>query len=517
MHEPRSEGPTAANSGDARGSLLEARSISKRFGNTTALEQVDLDLHAGEIHALMGENGAGKSTLIKCLTGVCRPDGGVISLRGRPIAPNSPRDAERIGISTVYQEVNLIPHLSIAENICLGREPVGLWPPGRIRWGRVRDRAAAAVSKLGLNIDVRRELASCSIAVRQLVAIARATDVDVRVLILDEPTSSLDREEVGSLFEVMRRLRSQGVAVLFVTHFLDQVYDVSDTITVLRDGRRVGTYPTANLAKVRLVGLMVGREFVVPERTASASARIECSPLPVLEAVGMGRRGTLEPLDLSIQKGDAVGLVGLLGSGRTETARLLFGADRMDRGFIRWLGNVVKFRNPRQAIAAGLALSPEDRKTDGIFPNLTVLENIVLAVQARRGIGRAISGAEARTLASGLVRTLGIKAAGLDVPVASLSGGNQQKVLLARWLATEPRLLILDEPTRGIDVAAKAEILREIVRLRERGVAVLFISSELDEVLLVCDRLIVLRDRRKVAELSGTERTEPAVLAAIAQ
>lgn len=493
--------------------LLEARGVSKRFGPVQALNAVDFTLRKAQIHALMGENGAGKSTLIKCLTGVYRADAGSISLEARAIAPASPRQAEAEGIATVFQEVNLIPHLSVAENVCLGREPTQL---GRIRWGMVRQRARAALQRLGLSIDVRRELASCSIAIQQLVAIARALDIDARVLILDEPTSSLDRSEVARLFDVMRRLRDQGMGILFVTHFLEQVYAVSDRITVLRDGKLVGEHPTSDLPRQRLVSLMIGREF---ELTAAGARPAAAAPAthdkPIVQARDLGRRGSVEHADCSVRAGETVALAGLLGSGRTETSRLIFGADRFDRGELFVEGEPVRFRAPRHAIRRRIALTPENRKDHGIIPSLSVRENIELALRARGGC--KLSAQQRRQLAERFIRTLNIKTPSTETPVSSLSGGNQQKVLLARWLATEPRLLILDEPTRGIDVAAKAEILREIDRLRQQGMGILFISSELEEVVRVSQRVVVLRDRCTIAELSGEQITEPAVLAAIAE
>lgn len=505
MHE------TPAESAAPSPALLEARGVSRRFGPVHALQQVDFTLRAAEIHALMGENGAGKSTLIKCLTGVHRPDAGEIRLQTRTIAPTSPRHAEALGIATVFQEINLIPHLSIAENICLGREPTQF---GRIRWPAVRQRARAALARLGLAIDVRRELDSCSIAIQQLVAIARALDIDAKILILDEPTSSLDRSEVANLFDVMRRLRDQGLGILFVTHFLDQVYAVADRITVLRDGRFVAEHATCDLPRSTLVGLMVGRELDLTSAAAPADNALEPTSAPLLEAKALSRHGCVEHADLSIHVGQTVSLAGLLGSGRTETARLLFGADRFDKGQLLVDGQPVRFRAPRHAIARRIALTPENRKDHGIIPALSVRENIELALRAR---GRPrLSHTQSRQLAERYIKALNIKTPGPETPVSSLSGGNQQKVLLARWLATQPRLLILDEPTRGIDVAAKAEIIREIDHLRRAGMAILFISSELEEVVRVSQRVVVLRDRRTVAQLAGAQITEQAVLAAIA-
>jgi simple sugar transport system ATP-binding protein len=408
----------------------------------------------------------------------------------------------------------------VAENVCLGREPLRWRPLRKIDWRAVRRRARAALSRLGLEVDVTRELGACSIAVQQLVAIARALDIDARVLILDEPTSSLDRDEVAELFTVLRRLREQGLGILFISHFIDQVLAISDRITVLRDGRFVGERPAAALARGELVSMMVGREFEAvspgPAAIARDQAETEDHP-PLLRARSLGRRGALEHVDLSLDAGEAVGLAGLLGSGRTETARLLFGADRPDRGRIELEGARLRVRSPRGAIARRLALTPEDRKREGIVPNLTVRENIELALQSRRGLAVLGGSAGRKGLAEHYIRELGIRTPSPDTPVSNLSGGNQQKVLLARWLATEPRLLMLDEPTRGIDIAAKAEIVRLINDLRIRGMAILFISSELEEMTEACERVIVLRDRRSIAELSGEEITENALLNVIAQ
>lgn len=499
--------------------MLEAVGLTVRFGAVMALQEVDFSLRAGEVHALMGENGAGKSTLIKCLTGVHSPVSGEIRLDGKSARLASPRDAEAVGIGTVFQEIGLIPHMSVAENVCLGREPVrGGWPR-LIRWGEVANRAKAALGRLGLSaLDVHAELSSCSIAVQQLVAIARALEMRPRVLILDEPTSSLDRDETSRLFDVLRRLRSDGLGIIIITHVLDQVDAIADRITVLRDGRLVGVRDARTLPRAELVSMMVGREFDgVPVVEGKQSESLSGAEPPVLAARGVGRRGLLEHVDISLSRGEAVGLAGLLGSGRTETARLLFGADVADRGEIAVRGKPVTFAAPRDAIASGIAMTPENRKTEGIIPSLSVRENITLALQAKRGfLSRLSSGAQSR-LADGYIVSLGIRTRDAETSISNLSGGNQQKALLARWLATEPSVLILDEPTRGIDVAAKAEILRAIHDLRGQGLAIIFISSELDEAVRTCARIVVLRDRRSVTELSGTQATEKHVLSAIAE
>ena len=497
--------------------LLEARALTRRFTGVLALSGVDFRLYAGEVHALMGQNGAGKSTLVKVLTGVYPADGGELRIDGELVHPTSPAAAQRLGISTVYQELNLCPNLSVAENIFAGRFPrhgaAGLW---RIDWPRLKNDATTLLKRLRLDIDVTRLLSSYSVAMQQMVAIARALSVQARVLILDEPTSSLDEKEVEQLFALLRRLREQGLAILFVTHFLDQMYAISDRVTVLRNGERVGEYRNADLPPAALITAMVGRELGAPatRHDSHAEARSEAGPA-LLEARGLGRRGHLRPIDLSLRRGEIVGVGGLLGSGRTELARLLFGLDPADSGELRLAGQPVSMTSPMQAIRHGLALCPEERKFDGIVADLSVRENIVLALQARLGLFRFLSPARQNEIAARFVQSLGIKVSDLDAPIALLSGGNQQKALLARWLATEPRLLILDEPTRGIDVAAKQEIMNQILALADAGLAVLFISSEMEEVVRVSDRIVVLRDRAKVGELPG-DSTEQAVYHLIA-
>jgi simple sugar transport system ATP-binding protein len=509
-------GPAMAEPGAADAAVLEARGLTRSFTGVMALQDVDLRLRAGEVHALMGQNGAGKSTLIKLLTGVHAADRGELRLGGEAVRPGSPAAAQRLGISTVYQEVNLCPNLSVAENIYAGRYPrrgaAGLW---RIDWARVHADARVLLARLNLRIEVSRLLSSFSVAVQQMVAIARALSVQARVLIFDEPTSSLDEEEVRLLFEAIRRLRDDGLAILFVTHSLEQMYAISDRITVLRNGQRVGEYLARELPPAALIQAMVGRELgVAAGKTAAAGGATGAAP-PLLQARGLGRRGQVRPLDLALRRGEVVGVGGLLGSGRTELARLLFGLDRSDSGELRMRGAAVRFDRPAQAIRHGLAMCPEERKAEGIVAALSVRDNIVLALQARRGLWPLIGAARQAEIVERYVRLLGIVAADVEMPIALLSGGNQQKVLLGRWLATEPALLILDEPTRGIDVAAKQEIMNEILRLAQRDVAVLFISSEIEEVVRVSDRIVVMRDRGKVGELPGSS-SEQAVYRLIA-
>lgn len=482
--------------------VLELAGIHKLFSGIPVLHDVSLRLYPGEIHALMGQNGAGKSTLIKVLTGVLQASGGQMRLAGEPVWPDSPLAAQRLGISTVYQEVNLCPNLSVAENIFAGRYPRrGMAQGFRIDWAALNRRARALVARMGLDVDVTRPLSGYPVAVQQLVAIARALSIESKVLILDEPTSSLDDDEVQKLFEVLRRLRSEGLAIVFVTHFLNQVYAVSDRITVLRNGGWVGEWRAGELGPQALIAAMLGRELAAQSAGAAVSPVFDDAVSALLQAEGLGQAGQLQPVDLRVRAGEVVGLAGLLGSGRTELARLLFGLETPDRGAIRMDGRTVTFSNPGDAIRHGLALCPEERKTDGVVAELSIRENIALALQARMGMRRFLSRAEQTALAERFVLAMDIQTASVDTPIGLLSGGNQQKAMIARWLATEPRVLILDEPTRGIDVAAKQEIMAQILRLAQAGMAVIFISSEMSEVVRVAHRIVVLRDRRKVGEL----------------
>lgn len=492
------------------------RNVSKAFTGVKALEGAELTLRPGEIHALMGENGAGKSTLIKVLTGVYPLDEGIIEFDGRTVFPRSPREAEAEGISTVYQEINLVPTLSVADNILLGRQPTRFT---FLRKGEIRRRAEAALNRLGVSIDVRQALGSCSIAIQQMVAIARALDIRAKLLILDEPTSSLDKREVKFLFGIMRQLRSEGMAILFVTHFLEQVYAITDRITVLRNGCFVGEFPTAELPRLRLIGAMLGRAFDEMQRIKEGAEGQGTEPTaaPLLEAIRLGKKNVLEPMDLKILSGEVLGLAGLLGSGRTETAKLLFGIYEPDSAEVRIENKLVKIHSPKQAIQHGLAFCSEDRKSEGLIPHLSVRENLILAMQANRGALRLLSRQEQQKLAEHYIRALNIKTPGPETPIRNLSGGNQQKVLLGRWLSLQPKLIILDEPTRGIDVGAKAEIEKLVQSLRAKGMSVLFISSDLEEVVRTCQRVTVLRDRKRIAELSGPEVEPNRIMSVIAE
>ncbi|MEV1329363.1 sugar ABC transporter ATP-binding protein [Micromonospora costi] len=485
--------------------VLTMTAISKFFPGVRALDGVDFRLFPGEVHALMGENGAGKSTLIKVLTGVYGADAGAITLDGATVSFSGPMQATAAGVSTVYQEVNLCPNLSVAENIFIGRQPGRL---GSVRWREMRRRASALLARLDLDIDVGELLGNHSLAVQQMVAIARAVDVRARVLILDEPTSSLDSDEVAQLMRIMRQLRDEGIAILFVTHFLDQVYEIADRITVLRNGRLVGEYPTAELPQFALVEKMIGKELDTLERLDERAGRdlaaVEAAA-PVVEATDLGRSGSVAPFSLTIHRGEVVGMAGLLGSGRTEVARLFFGADRADQGRLAVDGRPASIRGPIAAIERNIAFCSENRRTEGLVGELSVRENIILALQAARGWLRPVPRRRQDELVRRYIEALSIRPADPDMPVRNLSGGNQQKVVLARWLITEPRLLILDEPTRGIDIGAKTEIQRLVVQLSDDGMAVLFISAELEEVLRLSHKVAVMRDRHLVTELANDE------------
>jgi simple sugar transport system ATP-binding protein len=483
--------------------IVTMKGIYKSFPGVHALEDVDFTLGKGEIHALVGENGAGKSTLIKVLTGVERPDKGTITLDGKEVSIRSPQHAQEMGISTVYQEVNLCPNLTIAENILIGREPMK-W--GSIDWKTMNSNARQILHGLDIDIDVTQTLGSCSVAIQQMAAIARAFEISsARILILDEPTSSLTTHETEQLFGVMRKLKSEGMAIIFITHFLDQVYEVTDRITVLRNGKLVGTYATATLPRLELITKMIGRTlFEFDDMTKlKLESRQHIKGDALLQAKGLGRSGSIQPFDLELHAGEVVGLAGLLGSGRTEIAQLLFGIDKPDSGSITMDGKALKNFSPFSSIERGVALCPEDRKVAGIVADLTVRENIILAMQASLGWFKHLSLQKQYEIADKYIKLLNISTPSADQPVKNLSGGNQQKVILARWLATNPRLLILDEPTRGIDVGTKAEIQKLVLSLAEEGKSCMFISSELEEVLRTSHRIVVLRDQEKIAEYTG--------------
>ena len=490
--------------------------ICMTFPGVKALEGVDLTLKKGEIRALMGENGAGKSTLIKCLTGVNKFEAGEIYLEGfdHPIVNKDTMDAQKKGISTVYQEVNLCPNLSVAENLYIGREP--LTKLGTVNRKAMNRQAAALMKQLELDVDVTRNLEEYSLALQQMIAIARAVDMDCKVLILDEPTSSLDDREVEKLFTMMRRLKEKGVGIIFVTHFLEQVYAVCDGITVLRNGQLVGEYEIADLPRVKLVAAMMGKDFddlasIKPETTADKRKE----PM-VIEARGLSHAGTIKPFDLDIHKGEVIGLTGLLGSGRSELARAIYGADRAQTGTLKVKGKEVKVKNPIDAMHLGMGLLPDDRKAEGIVADLSVRENIILAIQAKQGVLKKIPMAKQCEIADKYIDLLQIKCASRETLIKQLSGGNQQKVILARWLATNPDFLILDEPTRGIDIGTKTEIQKLVLKLADEGKSLIFISSEIEEMLRTCNRMAVLRDGQKVGEIDEADMNQMNVMKAIA-
>ena len=490
--------------------------IDKTFPGVHALENVHFSVAQGEIHALVGENGAGKSTLIKILTGADQADKGTIEFDGQVVSIGSPLQAQELGISTVYQEVNLCPNLTVAENLLIGRQPTRLGIG--INWKALNAQAREYLKQLEVDIDVTQPLGSYSIAIQQMAAIARALSIsNAKVLILDEPTSSLTAHETAQLFKVMGKLKADGIAVVFITHFLDQVYQVSDRVTVLRNGTYVGTYPTASLSRLELIKLMLGRS--IAELNDMTAHKVESghhvSAETLLEAAGLGLSDSVSSFDLSLHSGEVVGIAGLLGSGRTEVANLLFGIDRPDSGVMVMDKKQVKDFSPAGSIGRGIALCPEDRKVEGIVADLTVRENIILALQAGQGWFKRIGTKRQNELADKYIKLLSISTPTADQKIKNLSGGNQQKVILARWLAANPRVLILDEPTRGIDVGTKADIQKLVLSLADEGKSCVFISSELEEVLRTSHRVVVMRDRSKVSEFSG-EIDEKGLMQAIA-
>ena len=491
--------------------VLELKGIHKIFPSVHALKGVDFCLRAGEIHALLGENGAGKSTLIKVMTGVYQRDGGEILLEGQAIHPNNTGDAQALGISTVYQEVNLLPNLTVAQNLYLGREPRRF---GLINWKQVNRDASALLKGYDLDIDVTQPLSSYSIAVQQLIAIARGVSMSAKVLILDEPTASLDADEVQSLFRIMRDLKARGIGIVFVTHFLDQVYAVCDRITILRSAELVGEFVAATLSRAELIGHMLGKELAALGEHKPQSNN-QCGDA-LLNVTGLSHTTNMAPIDLQVCKGEVIGLAGLLGSGRTELCRLLFAIDKKHGGSIQFNGRDIHFSAPREAIIAGMGLCPEDRKHDGILGQLSIRENMILARQIKQGWWKYIGRKEQEAIARQYVKELNIATSDIEKPIEQLSGGNQQKVILARWLAANPSLLILDEPTRGIDIGAHAEIIKLIRKLCDQGLALIVASSELEELVAFSNKVVVLRDRKKVAELEGADINPQRIMQAIA-
>ncbi|MCI5937556.1 MAG: sugar ABC transporter ATP-binding protein [Eubacterium sp.] len=494
--------------------VLSMKNISKTFPGVKALSNVDFTLRKGEIHALMGENGAGKSTLIKVLTGVYDlQEGQILMEGGKDIVNHSPQDAQKNGISTVYQEVNLCPNLTVAENLFIGREPRKC---GMIDWRTMNRKSAELLKSLDINVPPTQSLDECSIAIQQMIAIARAVDMQCKVLILDEPTSSLDDDEVEKLFVLMRKLRDEGVGIIFVTHFLEQVYEVCDRITVLRNGELVGEYSVESLPRVQLVSKMMGKNFDDLADIKSEHQNSDKKKELLIEAEGLGHTGTIRPFDIKINKGEVIGLTGLLGSGRSELVRAIYGADKADSGTLKVNGKVVKINTPLDAMKAGMAYLPEDRKKEGIFAELSVRENIIIALQAKRGMFKLLSRKQMEEFTDKYIDILQIKTASRETPIKSLSGGNQQKVIIGRWLLTDPDYLILDEPTRGIDIGTKTEIQKLVLDQADLGKAVTFISSEVEEMLRTCSRMAVLRDGKKVGEIEGDDLNQESIMKAIA-
>lgn len=489
--------------------------IGKTFPGVRALNDVDFKLRCGEIHALMGENGAGKSTLIKVLTGVYIMDEGSIRLDGAPVVIRSPQDAQKLGISTVYQEVNLCPNLTVMENLFIGREPRKM---GLIDWKQMSHDASELLQRLNILADPAAQLDSCSIAIQQMIAIARAVNTKCKFLILDEPTSSLDADEVKKLFALMRQLKEANVGIIFITHFLEQVYEICDRITVLRNGELVGEYEVENLPRLELVKKMMGKEIeVLSDLSVNKDSAMFEDEVPMVEARDLSSGPSMvAPFSLKMYKGEVVGFSGLLGSGRSELVRAIYGADRAVQGQLYIKGKSTRIKKPLDAMEQGMAYLPEDRKADGIFGELSVRENIIIALQAKQGVFKRLTHKEMEQYADEYIQLLNIKTASRETPMKSLSGGNQQKVILARWLLTNPEFMILDEPTRGIDIGTKTEIQKLILKLASEGKSVAFISSEMDEMIRTCSRMVVMRDRCKVGELTGSELNQSTIMRTIA-
>lgn len=491
--------------------LLVMRNINKTFPGVRALNDVDFTLREGEIHSLMGENGAGKSTLIKVLTAVHGFDSGVINLYGQEVSFDDPLAAQEAQISTVYQEVNLCNNLSVAENIFIGREPRKL---GLIDWKAIHHQAKTLLAQFQIDIDVTKPLAEYSVAIQQMVAIARAVDTDARILILDEPTSSLDENETQHLFSVMRRLRDQGMGIVFVSHFLDQIYEICDRVTILRNGHLVGVYDIEDLPRAELVSKMIGKDF----GDIQAINKPQFSGQDVhIEVDGVFDPNRVINLEMNLKKGEIVGFAGLLGSGRTEIADILFGIRKPIRGKLKVHDQLRQYNQPIDAMMDLIALCPEDRKRYGIIEDLSVRENIIIALQAKQGVFKHMSREKQIELADYYIDLLEIKTSSREQIIKTLSGGNQQKVIIARWLATDPELLILDEPTRGIDIGTKTAVQKLAIDLAQnQGVTIVFISSEIDEMTRTCNRILVLRDKKLVGELTDADVNSDKIMQAIA-
>ncbi len=501
--------------GDNGDFILQMKDIDMFFPGVKALKHAKLNIKRGEIHSLMGENGAGKSTLVKVLTGVYHKTAGTVIFDGNEIEPESPLKSQQIGISTVYQEVNLCANLTVAENIYIGREPRGKF--GQIDWATMNANAKKLLQEeLGLDLDVGRVLDFYPVAVQQMIAIARAIDTKCKILILDEPTSSLSDRETERLFTIMRKLKSQGIAIIFISHFLEQIYTICDRITILRDGEYVGEYEVKTLERIDLISKMMGKKVDENQIESNVDKSVPLEENEI-ETNHMVVEGKVKDLNMYIKKGEVVGFAGLLGSGRTEIADAIFGITPISSGEIKVEGVTVKVKNPMDQMKNRIAFCPEDRKVAGIIGDLSVRENIILAMQAKDGMFKHMPMSKQRELADKYIDLLRIKVSDREQLIKNLSGGNQQKVIIARWLATKPNLLILDEPTRGIDVGTKSEIEALSVRLaKEEGMAVVFISGEMGEMVRTCSRILVIRDHEKITELNGDEISTAHIMQAIA-
>ncbi|MBU0582623.1 MAG: sugar ABC transporter ATP-binding protein [Alphaproteobacteria bacterium] len=492
------------------------QAISKSFGGIPALSEASLEVMPAEIMALVGQNGAGKSTMIKILNGAHALDSGTIQFDGAPWTAGSPQQAQRAGISTIFQEINLIGYRSVAENIFLGREPRRAF--GLLDWKKINEEAASLLARFDVKVDVRAPLELYSTAIQQMVAIARAVSFAARLVIMDEPTSSLDEAEVTVLLRTVTQLKAEGVSVLFVSHKFDELYKVCDRVTIMRDGKTVAVTPMADISKLELVASMLGRELDEVQKKGATAFKGSAGKIggELLSAKGVAIGHLVRDADVDVRSGEIVGLAGLLGSGRTETARAIFAADQRSAGDITFDGVTTNFKGPREAIAAGMGYCSEDRKSQGIIPGMTVAENLTLALMPALTRSGLLDEAKQREVVERFIKEIGIKCAGPNQKIRELSGGNQQKVLLARWLCMNPKLLILDEPTRGIDVGAKAEIQALIRRLATDGLGVLMISSELEEIVEGADRVFVLREGRTVGEFNHENLTEGDIMRAMA-
>lgn len=491
--------------------ILEVRGLTKEFAGVRALDNIDFSVRNGEIHALMGENGAGKSTLIKILTGLYKADEGTIIFQGEERKFSSVQNAQKAGISTIYQELNMIPYLTVSENIFLGHYP---YNKSGIDWKKMHEDAQKLIDEVGIDIDVKKPLNMYSTAKQQIVSIIRAVNFNSKLLIMDEPTSSLDSHEVEILFEIMDKMKARGVSMIFISHRLDEVYKKCDRITVLKDGHYVGTWDTKELSEYDLLKAMLGKKEINLERTLPI--RDFSKQEDILEVRHLIRKPYVNDISFKIKKGEILGLAGLLGAGRTETARIIFGCDTPDSGEILVEGKQVRIKSPEDAISAGLAFCTENRREEGIFPDVTVQNNLTICSLNQLSKGGFINARKRKQLSDDYIEKLLIKTPSGEQLIKNLSGGNQQKVILSRWMAIHPKLIILDEPTRGIDVGAKAEIEKLIYDFSNRGISVLFISSEMAELVRNCDRILVLRDGKLMGELTGREISEKSIMETIA-